>query len=91
MEYLEKQTDFFSWLSIQPQSPRGTVDELRVFIGGLLVRHIKQHSCNSSVIEHWDLEAKDELKLPNEVVHIACGIFPSLSMMNHSCKPNVTI
>ncbi|XP_045465214.1 SET and MYND domain-containing protein 4-like isoform X2 [Harmonia axyridis] len=41
---------------------------------------------NSSIIEHW-IEGKD---LPSDKEPVACGIFPSVSIMNHSCKPNIT-
>lgn len=89
--YLEKKTQFFTWLLAQNNfSGIRNLKELKILIGNLIVRHIAQLSCNSSIIEHW-VDKVTENGVSEELVQVACGIFPSVSIMNHSCKPNITM
>ncbi|CAG9864473.1 unnamed protein product [Phyllotreta striolata] len=87
--YLKKYTEFFSWYIKETTCPRNDPSELEEYIGGLITKHIAQLSCNSSIIEHWTYSSTD-LLFPDILITIACGMFPSVSMMNHSCRPNVT-
>lgn len=87
--YLKKYTDFFSWFLQQKNCPKNELDVLVEYVGGLITKHIAQLSCNSSIIEHWMYSSTD-LLFPDILITIACGMFPSVSIMNHSCSPNVT-
>lgn len=89
--YLKKYTDFFSWLMKQPKCPKEDLNSLVKFVGALITKHIAQISNNSSVIQHWSLSSYSDILFPNTLLSTACGIFPSVSMMNHSCKSNVAI
>lgn len=87
--YLKKYTEFFTWFLKQKNCPKKDLVILIKYMGGLITKHIAQLSCNSSIIEHWTYSSTDVL-FPNILITIACGMFPSVSIMNHSCKPNVT-
>lgn len=87
--YLKKYTDFFTWFLKQQFCPKDDFNNLIRYVGGLITKHIAQLSCNSSIIEHWTYSSTD-LLFPDILITIACGMFPSVSIMNHSCRPNVT-
>jgi hypothetical protein len=62
------------------------------FVGGLILRHISQLVCNGHAITKLDKTfAEDENQdvLTERQVRIATAIYPSASMMNHSCDPNI--
>ncbi|KAK4872965.1 hypothetical protein RN001_014994 [Aquatica leii] len=82
--FLETYTDFFDWLN--EQSPDCyTKAGLIELIGGQITKHIAQLQCNSSVIHHISNRTLDDGG------SVACAIYPSISMMNHSCSANVKI
>lgn len=83
--YLEKYTDFFV------QNPLTKVEEM----GARILRHIAQLVCNGHAITKVDVEANKPEKgftntLTEAQVRIATAIYPSASMMNHSCDQNIT-
>nr|XP_022900036.1 SET and MYND domain-containing protein 4-like [Onthophagus taurus] len=86
INYLEKETEFFSYAKQKMNSI--SLEDLKTKCGGLLLRHILQLSGNASLIQHW---IKNEDRIPSEYNQIACGIYPAVSMMNHSCNPNITM
>ncbi|CAN8022595.1 unnamed protein product [Ixodes persulcatus] len=67
------------------------VAALKTVVGGLLLRHIQQLVCNAHAIT--SLESKtsqeDDVVMTTEQVRIATAIYPSASLMNHSCDPNI--
>lgn len=83
-------TAFFSWLSENPLYAKKNVLELIDLVGNLLVKHIAQIICNASIIEHWQTEQNNCSSIPLSA-QVACGMYPSVSMMNHSCKSNVSM
>ncbi|XP_019867309.1 SET and MYND domain-containing protein 4 [Aethina tumida] len=87
--YLKKYTDFFSYLLTVPNCPKQDMDSLIRYIGGLITKHTAQLSSNSMIVEHWTYSTSDML-FPDILITVACGMFPSVSIMNHSCRPNVT-
>ncbi|ENN79834.1 hypothetical protein YQE_03657, partial [Dendroctonus ponderosae] len=89
VSYLQKYTDFFSWFLQQKNCPKNNSNSLIKYVGGLITKHIAQLSCNSSIIEHWTYSSTD-LLFPDILITVACGMFPSVSIMNHSCRANVT-
>jgi len=77
------------------QSKSKEVDEsIFQFICCLLLRHITQLVCNGHAIYDvgacdTDLESNDNPVISNNQFRIATAIYPSASMMNHSCDPTV--
>ncbi|XP_023723064.1 SET and MYND domain-containing protein 4 isoform X3 [Cryptotermes secundus] len=62
------------------------------FVGGLILRHIAQLVCNGHAITKLDKtfpENENREVLTEHQVRIATAIYPSASMMNHSCDPNI--
>ena len=70
-------------------------DELSNYVGALLLRHIMQLICNASAIQHVLPEEGSEVEGENDLTEcvrqttIATALYCSVSMMNHSCEPNV--
>lgn len=83
--YLKEYTSFFDWLLAHPLCPKGSLSELIPFVGGLLIKHMAQLTFNSSVIDEF---AKD-VPFSQDVVHFATGLFPAVSVLNHSCDFNI--
>lgn len=67
------------------------VSQLKTMAGGLLLRHIQQLVCNAHAITSIESQASqnDDAVLTTEQVRIATAIYPSASLMNHSCDPNI--
>lgn len=89
--YLEEETHFFSWLVEQPTCPDLPLHDLRNLVGSRIAKHTAQLLSNASSITHWNANVKNEFNLPDKLTNVASGYFPSVSMMNHSCKANVTL
>lgn len=63
-----------------------------LFVGGLLLRHILQLVCNANAITELQTvpQAGGSSSVMNQrQVKVATGIFPTASLMNHSCNPTV--
>lgn len=101
----------------KPTSEAGGVveEDLLLFVGGLILRHVAQLVCNASAIfevavreesfaredlleavDGFGLEDRQQggdrrqpVVVGNEQVRIATALYPSASMMNHSCDPSV--
>ncbi|XP_059157289.1 SET and MYND domain-containing protein 4-like [Physella acuta] len=59
-------------------------------IGGLLLRHILQLVCNAHAITTLQAgPGSDSRTLDTEQVRIATAIYPTASLMNHSCDPTI--
>lgn len=66
-------------------------------VGGLLLKHILQLICNAHAITSLErtTSAKECDDLPDtnvdaqEQVRIATAIYPTASLMNHSCDPTI--
>lgn len=86
VRYLELKTDFFEHL-LKVGFTKNVVE----LIGFFLVKHMAQLSCNASVIEHWQYDIKDIEGFIDKGSPVASGIYPSVSLMNHSCKPNIAV
>lgn len=72
---LEQHTNFFD------AAPRDS----RYLVGGLILKHICQMVSNAHAIT--ELCALDEINERQE--RVATAIYPSASLMNHSCDPTV--
>jgi len=80
-------------------------EDVLLYVGGLMLRHITQLICNASAIYEvgpTPLDDSDEMGdggggspgsascvVSNNQFRIATAIYPSASMMNHSCDPSV--
>ncbi|XP_077494043.1 protein-lysine N-methyltransferase SMYD4-like [Amblyomma americanum] len=64
---------------------------LKTFAGGLLLRHIQQLVCNAHAITSLESRTtqEDDVVVTTEQVRIATAIYPSASLMNHACSPNI--
>ncbi|XP_067002891.2 SET and MYND domain-containing protein 4 isoform X2 [Anabrus simplex] len=62
-----------------------------VFVGGLILRHIAQLVCNGHAITKLDTASDQHHHgvVTESQVRIATAIYPSASMMNHSCDPTI--
>ncbi|KRT78451.1 SET domain-containing protein, partial [Oryctes borbonicus] len=85
--YFESQTDFFKWLSEKVDLESGK--SIIISFGSCLLKNIAQIACNASVIEHWDVE--NYQYVPRNKTPVATGLYPAVSMMNHSCRANVSM
>ncbi|KAM9333209.1 SET and MYND domain-containing protein 4 [Pholidichthys leucotaenia] len=64
----------------------------RWLLGSAALRHMLQLRCNAqAIIARQDTEAGNSPVQSNREVRIATAIFPSLSLLNHSCCPNTSL
>lgn len=68
----------------QPVKP--TEEELQ-FVGALVLRHLQSCSCNAYEIS--EMQHKGDIQ-DNKSEEIGGAIYPTISLTNHSCFPNVT-
>ncbi|XP_014236849.1 SET and MYND domain-containing protein 4-like [Trichogramma pretiosum] len=60
------------------------------YVSGLILRHMMQLICNGHAITKLSLEKSELESIAAEYqCRVATAIYPSASMMNHSCKPNI--
>ena len=62
-------------------------------IGEVLLRHIQQLICNASAITAVvdSSHSRSTTTTTEDQVRIATAIFPRLSLLNHSCDPNIIV
>ena len=65
--------------------------DAEIYIGGLLLRHIQQLVCNAHAITEVKGTQAGENTLVEETdqVRVATAIYPTASLMNHSCDPTI--
>lgn len=62
----------------------------KLFVGTLLLRHMLQLIANGHAITRLNLtDAEGANIFEEQQQRVAVGIYPSVSMMNHSCDPNI--
>ncbi|XP_033753100.1 SET and MYND domain-containing protein 4-like [Pecten maximus] len=75
------------------QLSNGTGDLLDTerYVGGLLLRHIQQLVCNAHAITELQVTQATDLSLveTKSQVRVATAIYPTASLMNHSCDPTI--
>nr|CAD7398216.1 unnamed protein product [Timema cristinae] len=95
--YLRDHTDYFKEAT-NTQSPRTGPTENNIqlrdalfFVGNLLHRHVAQLVCNGHAITklHTAPGIHSSQVVTECQVRVATAIYPSASMMNHSCDPNI--
>jgi SET and MYND domain-containing protein len=92
--YLYHYTDYF-----KEKTHSLSLDELLhdrksivCLVGATILRHITQLVCNGHAITKLDSmlpENENKEVVTERQVRIATAIYPSASMMNHSCDPNI--
>ncbi|XP_054481975.1 SET and MYND domain-containing protein 4 [Anoplopoma fimbria] len=61
-------------------------------LGSAVLRHMLQLRCNAqAVVMVQDTGAANSLVQPSREIRIATAIFPTLSLLNHSCCPNTSL
>ncbi|XP_023931505.1 SET and MYND domain-containing protein 4 [Lingula anatina] len=77
-------------LSNTRQATEITSDD-EVYIGGLLLRHVLQLICNAHAITELQTSSLSTESLVDSLsqVRIATAIYPTASLMNHSCDPTI--
>ncbi|KAF3705739.1 SET and MYND domain-containing protein 4 [Channa argus] len=61
-------------------------------LGGAVLRHMLQLRCNAQAIQTLqDTGATNTLVQSSREIRIATAIFPTLSLLNHSCCPNTSL
>jgi len=61
-------------------------------LGALLVRHIQQLVCNAHAITSLDTPESNDgaaMVVEQDQVRIATAIYPTTSLLNHSCEPTI--
>ncbi|CAL1689834.1 unnamed protein product [Lasius platythorax] len=102
--YLSKYTDFFKDINLKEclvskfsnnefniKCDLATDDDKQLYVSSLLLRHILQLICNGHAITKINVTPNDDENklLIEEQTRVATAIYPSASMMNHSCDPNI--
>lgn len=88
--YFESQTDLFKRLSEKITLDKNK--DFNIYFGSCLLETVAQTACNASVIVDWNgTDYNDYKYIPEKKVPLATGLYPAVSMMNHSCKPNITM
>lgn len=98
--YLSKYTDFFKVINLKECltskfcndfNDLATEGDEQLYVSSLLLRHILQLISNGHAITKINAIAhnnKNKLLIQQQD-RIATAIYPSASMMNHSCDPNI--
>jgi len=68
-----------------------TIHKTLCYLGAILLHHVEQLICNASAITDIQVEEAGDRTTTEQQVRIATAIFPRLSMMNHSCDPNIIV
>ncbi|XP_018306550.1 SET and MYND domain-containing protein 4 isoform X2 [Mycetomoellerius zeteki] len=104
MMYLSKYTDFFKDVNLKEclvlkfykdfNCDLTTEDDEQLYVSSLLLRHILQLISNGHAITKIKAVLNNTCYNKNKVFtqqedRIATAIYPSASMMNHSCDPNI--
>ncbi|XP_069701173.1 SET and MYND domain-containing protein 4-like isoform X2 [Periplaneta americana] len=92
--YLCYYTDYFK-MEDPALSPSQMLEEQKsvvCLVGGLILRHIAQLVCNAHAITKLDRaqpDREDQQVVTESQVRVATAIYPTASMMNHSCDPSI--
>ncbi|GFG35904.1 hypothetical protein Cfor_05261 [Coptotermes formosanus] len=92
--YLCHYTDYFKVEenSLSPDELLQDRKSVVCLVGAMILRHIAQLVCNGHAITKLDRtfpENENKEVWTERQVRIATAIYPSASMMNHSCDPNI--
>lgn len=91
VELLDKRTDYFK--SISSNESKEEQEEFKYFVASILLLHQKNFPCNAHSLNSLHLANKPpsaEDIVEASTTDFGAGAFALLSMINHSCDPNVT-
>ncbi|XP_049854136.1 SET and MYND domain-containing protein 4-like [Schistocerca gregaria] len=74
------------------QSPQDFQKEAKLIVGGLLLRHLQNLPCNAHEVSefiHISAVAQNKEKFDLDMIEIGAAAYSFLSLINHSCDPNV--
>ncbi|CAH1113231.1 unnamed protein product [Psylliodes chrysocephalus] len=81
--YLRNKTNFF-----KPYKTKPNIDDMYMYIGGLLVKHYCQAQINSIILKFPNLIVASGLNISSGSGKAIC---PTIALINHACSPNATI
>ncbi|XP_025086995.1 SET and MYND domain-containing protein 4-like isoform X3 [Pomacea canaliculata] len=89
----EKFTRFLKFIKDEEAEDEQDEEEAQagIVVGGLLLRHIQQLVCNAHAIttlQTTQADKENAVQLQSQV-RIATAIYPTASLMNHSCDPTI--
>eukprot|EP00918_Siedleckia_nematoides_P009270 GHVU01020228.1.p1 GENE.GHVU01020228.1~~GHVU01020228.1.p1 ORF type:complete len:619 (-),score=56.87 GHVU01020228.1:266-1876(-) len=70
-----------------PKSEDLSLQEVKNFVGGLILSHLQAFPCNAHEISELELKQSVTESVTSE---LGGGIYATLSLFNHSCDPTVT-
>ncbi|XP_049772881.1 uncharacterized protein LOC126160714 [Schistocerca cancellata] len=74
------------------QSPQDFQKEAKLIVGGLLLRHLQNLPCNAHEVSefiHISAVTQNKEKFDLDMIEIGAAAYSFLSLINHSCDPNV--
>ncbi|XP_002740933.1 protein-lysine N-methyltransferase SMYD4-like [Saccoglossus kowalevskii] len=77
-----QQTNFFQSVGADNE------EDVAIFIGGHMLTHLQTIPCNAHEISEYELWRSDITKC--HFVEVGSGLYPTMSLVNHSCDPVVT-
>ncbi|XP_051013911.1 SET and MYND domain-containing protein 4 [Acomys russatus] len=87
---LEAQTMGLQSSKLKAVTP-GLCADLTVW-GVAMLRHVLQLQSNAQAITSiWHTGSKESIVTSSRQVRLATGIFPVVSLLNHSCRPNTSV
>uniref|UniRef100_A0A2H1VMN2 SFRICE_018005 n=1 Tax=Spodoptera frugiperda TaxID=7108 RepID=A0A2H1VMN2_SPOFR len=90
--YLEQNTKFFDYFPARVGYPL-PMSEMKLLCAALIFRSLGQLISNAHTVMELNTGQNPNMPIPctsSPWRRIGTGIYPSASMMNHSCEPNIT-
>lgn len=102
--YLKNNTSFFKHLSKSAKKIMSSISDWEIVVGALIMRHIGQLVCNGHAITAFyanptefllntkcnkTTPAPGRLHMFFKSVRLFTAIYPRISILNHSCEPNI--
>ncbi|XP_024120526.1 SET and MYND domain-containing protein 4 [Oryzias melastigma] len=91
---INKHSSANSPLPCGPKEEEGDAEQSseQWLLGSTILRHMLQLRCNAQAITVLqDKEVENSRVQSQQEIRIATAMFPSLSLLNHSCSPNTTL
>ncbi|XP_016120208.1 SET and MYND domain-containing protein 4-like [Sinocyclocheilus grahami] len=80
------------WASCENKGVSGTWEPEMSMLGATALRHMMQLRCNAQAVTAVMVKEESGMAVQSSCeIRIATAIFPVLSLLNHSCSPNINI